>query len=303
MRFWKALLFVTLLARDVCADTPLVVAHRAGSADAPENTIEAIQIALDNGTDLIWLTVQLSRDGVPVLFRPEDLSELTNVSGSVSTFSADELSRLRVNQYYKRDAAQNSWQTQARGIPSLDSALKIVPESVPIILDLKSTAVQGLSNAVAKVLESNHAWSRVSLYSTDLAYQEAFAQYPQSHLFESRDQTRRRFLEKLLTGGCVGKPDSNAWIGFELTRPMRITESYTLGEGETSITVKMLTPETISCARQFGPVKIFAFAINTEESYREALCLGVDAVLTDSPSRIRQIRMTNPTTADCESMS
>ena len=37
---------------------PLLVAHRAGTADYPENTLLAIRKALDNGADALWLSVR-----------------------------------------------------------------------------------------------------------------------------------------------------------------------------------------------------------------------------------------------------
>ena len=50
------------------ADSP-----RGGTGDAPENTLPAIKLALENNAEAIWVTVQLSRDGVPVLYRSSDL--------------------------------------------------------------------------------------------------------------------------------------------------------------------------------------------------------------------------------------
>ncbi|WP_259745192.1 glycerophosphodiester phosphodiesterase family protein, partial [Pseudomonas protegens] len=61
---------------------PLIVAHRGGAADFPENTLLAIDNALGNRVDMLWLTVQLSRDGVPVLYRPADLSANTQATGA-----------------------------------------------------------------------------------------------------------------------------------------------------------------------------------------------------------------------------
>ncbi|MFV8766468.1 glycerophosphodiester phosphodiesterase family protein, partial [Yersinia enterocolitica] len=49
---------------------PQIIAHRGGTADAPENTIPAIKKALANGADAIWITLQLSKDNIPVLYRP-----------------------------------------------------------------------------------------------------------------------------------------------------------------------------------------------------------------------------------------
>jgi glycerophosphoryl diester phosphodiesterase len=47
--------------------TPITFAHRGARAHAPENTIEAFQLALDMGAAGIESDVWLTRDGVPVL--------------------------------------------------------------------------------------------------------------------------------------------------------------------------------------------------------------------------------------------
>ena len=55
--------------------------------------LPAIKLALENKAEAIWITVQLSQDGVPVLYRPSDLSALTDHTGKISSFSAAELTR------------------------------------------------------------------------------------------------------------------------------------------------------------------------------------------------------------------
>lgn len=83
-RYASALLITSLLLGACTAaptpDTtgehlPLIVAHRGGTADFPENTLPAIDNALRNNVDMLWLTVQLSKDDVPVLYRPADLDQ------------------------------------------------------------------------------------------------------------------------------------------------------------------------------------------------------------------------------------
>lgn len=89
----KSMTAVLLLLCSVTAlANPLkIVAHCGGTADATENTLYAIDQALKNGADKIWITVQLSSDKVPVLYRPSDLNTLTNRSGPVSTYTAKQL--------------------------------------------------------------------------------------------------------------------------------------------------------------------------------------------------------------------
>jgi glycerophosphoryl diester phosphodiesterase len=67
--------------------SPQIIAHRGGTADAPENTLPAIKLALQNQAQAIWITVQLSRDGVPVLYRPRRLWLLRKTLRSHTTWS------------------------------------------------------------------------------------------------------------------------------------------------------------------------------------------------------------------------
>ena len=53
---------------------PVVVAHRGDSFHAPENTLEAANLAHNAGADAWELDVQLTRDGVPVVLHDESLA-------------------------------------------------------------------------------------------------------------------------------------------------------------------------------------------------------------------------------------
>ncbi|STW46137.1 glycerophosphoryl diester phosphodiesterase [Klebsiella pneumoniae] len=90
----KILTALCLLATASAWAAPQLIAHRGGTGDAPENTLPAIKLALENNAEAIWVTVQLSRDGVPVLYRSSDLSALTNSEGKVSSLTAAELAKV-----------------------------------------------------------------------------------------------------------------------------------------------------------------------------------------------------------------
>lgn len=75
---------------------PLVIAHRGASAEKPENTLAAFQRALDLQVDGIELDVQLTRDGVPVVFHDATLRRLTGRPGRLANKTWAELAPLRV---------------------------------------------------------------------------------------------------------------------------------------------------------------------------------------------------------------
>ncbi|HEY7205091.1 MAG TPA: glycerophosphodiester phosphodiesterase family protein [Methylomirabilota bacterium] len=74
--------------------SPLVIAHRGASADAPENTIAAFELALEQGADGIELDVHLSADGHPVVIHDFTLERTTNGSGQVRAQRVRDLKRL-----------------------------------------------------------------------------------------------------------------------------------------------------------------------------------------------------------------
>lgn len=273
---------------------PLIIAHRGGTGDAPENTLEAIRLSVAHHADAMWLTVQLSKDGVPVLYRPADLSALTDASGPVSARTAAELAHINAGWTFRQAGAQGGedypYRQRPVGIPTLHDALRAIPAAMPVILDMKALPAEPQTQAVARVLSEENAWSRVTLYSTEAGYQRSFAAYPQAKIFESRDATRGRLVRVLLNQGCTDAPAEHASTAFELHRAVTVVEKFTLGEGRSEVQATLWTPATVACFRQKPDVHIVAIAVNNAEDYRAAACLGIDAVLADSPEKMTAIR-------------
>ena len=282
---------------------PMIIAHRGGTGDAPENTLEAIRQAVAHRADALWLTVQLSRDGVPVLYRPADLSALTDARGPVASRTAAELTRVNAGWSFRQPGATGDtypYRVQPVGIPTLREALRAIPPTLPVILDMKALPAAPQTAAVARVLTEEQAWLRVVIYSTEADYQQSFAAYPEARLFESRDATRLRLLQVGLGAGCVNPPAASAWTAFELHRKVTVTETFTLGEGRSDVNATLWSPESVACFRQQSPqVRVVAIAVNDAADYLAAACLGVDGVLADSPRTMAAIREALPRPLQC----
>jgi glycerophosphoryl diester phosphodiesterase len=273
---------------------PKLIAHRGGTADYPENSLLAIEQSLRNGADAIWLTVQLSQDGIPMLYRPADLSALTNLSGRVADRGAQELEQANAGWQFGMKAADGTisypYRTARVGIPTLRAALRAIPANVPITLDMKALPAEPQTQAVVQVLEEEGATQRVTLYSTDQSYQSALARYPQVRTFEARDVTRQRLLTMALRQSCDTPPASGTWTGFEFDRQTEVTERFTLGEGRSNVLARLWTTPSARCFKTHPKVTIVAFAVNDADTYRAAACVGVDEVLVDSPRAMATMR-------------
>lgn len=62
---------------------PLILGHRGASRDAPENTMKAFRLALEQGADGVELDVQPSADGAPVIVHDDTLDRTTDTRGEV----------------------------------------------------------------------------------------------------------------------------------------------------------------------------------------------------------------------------
>ncbi|QAV23934.1 glycerophosphodiester phosphodiesterase family protein [Proteus hauseri] len=269
--------------------SPKIIAHRGGAADAPENTEIAIKTALNNQADAIWITLQLSKDNIPVLYRPSDLKNLTNGQGVISQFTAEELAKLDAGYQYG-EKQQYPYRNKGITIPTLEYILTQFPNT-QFYLDLKSPdadpAKQG--NALATVLNRNNALHRTRVYSTNTKFLDALPDNVQR--FESRDVTRD-ILANITMGQICLLPenlDVTRWYGLELHRKVEVVEKYTLGEAK-SASVLSWNKDAMSCFRAGGNAHIVLFGINTEKDYDQATQLGADAVMVDSPANMKSFK-------------
>lgn len=138
----------------------IIVAHRGASADAPENTLPAIELAWQQGADAVEVDLQVSGDGRAVVIHDATSARTAGNPRPVASQTLAELQRL--------DAG--SWKgSQFAGarLPSLSQALDLVPEGKSIFLELKSSALQ-TSDLPAVLTDQDPSGERTILISFSL---------------------------------------------------------------------------------------------------------------------------------------
>src|SRR4030095_1405241 len=84
------------------SELPLIIGHRGASAVAPENTLGAFELAVQDGADGIEFDVRLSQDGVPVVIHDATLARTGLVDGVVAELSAEVLGRTNVGSWFSQ---------------------------------------------------------------------------------------------------------------------------------------------------------------------------------------------------------
>ncbi len=111
--------------------SPKFVAHRGESVIAPENTVEAYELAWRNGA--VWgveTDVHLTRDGVLVCIHDETTDRTAGVSGKISEMTVAELKQLDVG-HWKSPEYTNT------RIPTLREVLTTLPPNGHIFVEIK----------------------------------------------------------------------------------------------------------------------------------------------------------------------
>jgi glycerophosphoryl diester phosphodiesterase len=96
-----------------------IIAHRGYSARAPENTVVAMELALDAGADALEFDLHTSKDGTAMLFHDATLDRTTDGVGPISAWSDERLAALDAGAWF--DAAFSG-----EPIPTLAQALERV---------------------------------------------------------------------------------------------------------------------------------------------------------------------------------
>ncbi|MEZ4270952.1 MAG: glycerophosphodiester phosphodiesterase family protein, partial [Myxococcota bacterium] len=165
---------------------PLVIAHRGGSLEAPENTLAAIRHAVDIGTDWQEIDVTLSKDGAVVVIHDDELERTTSGHGLVAQHNLADLQKLRAGRPTWRDEKRQALLTRF-GIEVPDFGERFAAETIPtfeevlgvagarLMVELKTVSpdrVKELAKKVVAAVRRSDSYDRVIIgsFAADLLW-------------------------------------------------------------------------------------------------------------------------------------
>ncbi len=164
------------------APHPFVVAHRGASADRPEHTRSAYELALQEGADGVECDVRLTRDGHLVCVHDRRVDRTSTGSGLVSEMTLTELRRLDWSRWHANpdgdlrsgatpDGDQRSGATPDGDLLTLDDLIRLVLDwsrPVKLFIETKHPVRYG-ALVESKVLALLHRYGIAAPPSADLA--------------------------------------------------------------------------------------------------------------------------------------
>jgi glycerophosphoryl diester phosphodiesterase len=133
-----------------------LIAHRGYSSKAPENTVAAFDLALKLGYSDLEFDVQLSKDGVPMVFHDETVDRTTSGHGRLANFTYAELKQLDAGSWF-----DTTYKEQR--IPSLFELLARYKSRARLHIELKSTEPE-LTERVMEALNVSGWLQATSLF-------------------------------------------------------------------------------------------------------------------------------------------
>ena len=227
-----------------------VMAHRGGSLEAPENTIESFKYAIEIGSDIIETDIQLSSDGVPYIFHDDDLKRIPGIEKDFNDLLASEIDELKIFGDFK--------------IPTLEETLKQFPDT-KFQIDFKTDEV------VDPAIEIINKFPHIKKNLCVASFSSQRLQKIKSKLSDvTYSMGPHEVLKLLLKSFGIYRGEVG---GDCLQIPI-----YRYG-------IKIVTKRFVDfCKRE--NIKISVWTINSTEEMDYLIDLDVDGIITDKPKAL-----------------
>lgn len=137
-----------------------IFAHRGASGYAPENTLEAFRLAMEQGADGIELDVHLTKDGEVVVIHDETLDRTSDGQGKVRDYTLEELKKFSFHNHIEKYKGVQ--------IPTLKEVLDLVENSsMKVNIELKTGIYwyEGIEEKTMEIVKNKKMEGRV-IYSS-----------------------------------------------------------------------------------------------------------------------------------------
>lgn len=222
-----------------------IIGHRGSAGTHPENTLKAIDVALDCGVDWIEIDVRMVDDTIIVL-HDDTLDRTTNGYGSIYAHSLEELRKL--------DAGDG------QQIPLLAEALDKIDGQVTLNIEIKEPQLtESLVAFTARYVGQQPRWQNRILLSSF---------YPQT----MRELSRLAPAGHLLA--ALSETNADESIKFALD----------IGAYSVNIALAQLSKSVVDEAHRDG-LKVLVYTVNEVTDIERCYDCSVDGVFSDFPAR------------------
>ncbi len=235
---------------------PLVIAHRGSSKEAPENTIAAFRLALEQGCDAIELDIHLSADRRVIVCHDATIDRTTNGTGAILDMTAAQLQQYDAGSWFGESFA-------GERLPLLDEVLDLVPASIGINIEIKCHQHPAVIETVLALLSSRNRLDSVFFSS-----------------FGHDCMVRLKQADPLARVGLLYDADEAECLSYFKRQQI---DGYSLHPHHACV-----DGAYIEAAKAQG-LQIYPWTVDDPERMRELIRLGASGVITNRPKLMREL--------------
>ncbi len=229
-----------------------ITAHRGSSVTAPENTIPAIEKAMEEMADSVEIDVQMTSDGVIVLGHDASLKRVAGVNRSIASMSFAQLEQLDVGSWFSKSY-------EGTRIPALSEVLELCSQKIGLNIEIKYVGKNSeLPEKTAEMIKAYGMENQCVVTSTNLPYLRRV----------------KAVLPEVRTGYII----SAAYGNFYSSEDVDFI----------SIRSGFVTSALMQNAHEQGKA-VYAWTVNSKSELERLTLLGVDGIITDRPVLAREI--------------
>ncbi|MDR7522779.1 MAG: glycerophosphodiester phosphodiesterase family protein [Armatimonadota bacterium] len=248
----------------------LIVAHRGASAYAPENTLAAFAKACELGADVLELDVHLTRDEQVVVMHDERVDRTTDGRGEIRGMTLEEVRSLDAGGWFGPEWA-------GERVPTLQEVLERFAPRALVDVELKAgVAADWLRGAVREDAEASIHLARRVLEVVEQAgavhrvVLSTFGMHALAWIRKTAPGVTTQW--SVLSGDLTQDAEAAAAAGFDVLSPQEYAA----------------TADNVARAHAHG-LAVHIFTRGDEEAMARLVALGVDAVKTPRPDRLRVV--------------
>ena len=245
------------------------VAHRGSSAEAPENTLAAFRLGIEQGSDLIESDVQRSKDGALVLMHDTTLTRTTDVEQVFPDRSPWRVSDFTLTEIRQLDAG--SWKSPefaGEPVPTLAEMVEVVrPSRSGILMEIKAPHLYpGIEAEVADEFDRFPGYVASATAADRLVVQS----------FDWESMRRYKQEQPEVPVGLLGTPS-----------PSQLPE-LALWADQINPNFRSFDAAYVARVHQLG-MDVLTWTVDGEADMGAVVDRGVDGVITNRPSVLEDV--------------
>lgn len=256
------------------SDKPLNFGHRGFAGQYPENTILSYQKAIEAGSDVLEMDVQLTSDNKLIVFHDDTLDRMTSGIGKVQEKSLIEIKKVNVgSNFILQENGKNS-------CPFKNSELK-----VPLLSEVFNEFKQYRFNIDIKQHEKKVC---EALFETIKEFKFKEKVLVASDDYETIKYFRSLSKEEIATGASYREVANFIFYkSINMLKRFHI-EADAFQIPEKYFEIRILTENLIIEAHKKN-IAVHPWTINEKADMERLLRWGVDGIMTDFPDRLDEI--------------